>query len=54
LKGSPTVLLPLFVTGEHVVARTALGAELQALAPAFRSRAAWRAFLGYLDAGARG
>jgi hypothetical protein len=28
LKGSPTVLLPLFVTGEHVVARTALGAEL--------------------------
>ena len=38
LKGSPTVLLPLFVTGEHVVACTELGAELQGLAPAFRSR----------------
>jgi hypothetical protein len=48
LKGSPTVLLPLFVAGEHVVARTELGAELQALAPAFVSRAAGRGFLGYL------
>jgi predicted nucleotidyltransferase len=54
LKGSPTVLLPLFVTGEHVVACTALGAELQALAPAFRSWAAGRAFLGYLDAQRKG
>jgi len=50
LKGSPTVLLPLFVPAEHVIARTDLGAELQALAPAFVSRAAGRAFLGYLTA----
>src|SRR3954453_16949913 len=54
LKGSPTVLLPLFVSDEHVVARTELGRELQALAPAFVSRAAGRAFLGYLDAQRRG
>jgi hypothetical protein len=54
LKGSPTVLLPLFVGGEHVVARTPPGEELQALAPAFVSRAAGRAFLGYLDAQRRG
>jgi hypothetical protein len=50
LKGSPTVLLPLFVPEEHVIARTALGRELQELAPAFVSRSAGRAFLGYLDA----
>jgi hypothetical protein len=37
-----------------VVARTELGAELQALAPAFRSRNAGRAFLGYLDAQRKG
>jgi uncharacterized protein len=54
LKGSPTVLLPLFVSDEHVIARDELGEELQALAPAFRSRAAGRAFLGYLDAQCRG
>jgi predicted nucleotidyltransferase len=50
LKGSPTVLLPLFVPPEHVLARTDLGHELQALGPAFVSRAAGRAFLGYLTA----
>jgi uncharacterized protein len=54
LKGSPTVLLPLFVGDEHLVARTDLGRELQTLAPAFVSRAAGRAFLGYLDAQRRG
>jgi hypothetical protein len=54
LKGSPTVLLPLFVDDEDIVARTALGEELQALAPAFVSRNAGRAFLGYLDAQRRG
>lgn len=54
LKGSPTVLLALFVEGEHLIARTELGRELQALAPAFRSRATGRAFLGYLDAQRRG
>jgi hypothetical protein len=45
---------PLFVSDEHVIARTDLGRELQALAPAFVSRAAGRAFLGYLDAQRRG
>ena len=54
LKGSPTVLLPLFVEGEHVVARTALGERLQQLAPAFVSRKAGRAFLGYLEAQRQG
>jgi len=54
LKGSPTVLLPLFVGEEHVIVRTEPGDELQALAPAFVSRAAGRAFLGYLDAQRRG
>src|SRR4051794_1938806 len=53
-KGSPTVLLLLFVGGEHVVLRTPLGERLQALAPAFVSKRAGRAFLGYLDAQRRG
>jgi uncharacterized protein len=53
-KGSPTVLLLLFVDGEHVVERTSLGAELQALASAFLSKRTGRAFLGYLDAQRRG
>lgn len=47
-KGSPTVLLVLFVDGEHVVQRTEIGVDLQALAPAFVSRRAGAAFLGYL------
>jgi predicted nucleotidyltransferase len=55
LKGSPTTLLPLFVTGgEHLLARTAAGEELQALAPAFVARSTGRAFLGYLDAQRKG
>jgi hypothetical protein len=54
LKGSPTVLLLLFVTGEHVLERTEIGEELQALAPAFVSRRTGRAFLGYIDAQRRG
>ena len=53
-KGSPTVLLLLFVEGEHVLVRTPLGSELQALAPAFVSKRTGRAFLGYLDAQRRG
>jgi uncharacterized protein len=53
-KGSPTVLLLLFIDGEHVMVRTPLGEQLQALAPAFVSRRAGRAFLGYLDAQRRG
>jgi uncharacterized protein len=51
LKGSPTVLLPLFIDGgEFLLVRTDLGAELQALAPAFVSRSTGQAFLGYLAA----
>jgi predicted nucleotidyltransferase len=40
IKGSPTVLLLLFIDGEHVIVRTRVGEELQALAPAFVSRRA--------------
>src|SRR3954467_4357225 len=54
IKGSPTVLLLLFVEGEHVIKRTDLGTELQALAPAFISKRTGDAFLGYLDAQRRG
>jgi predicted nucleotidyltransferase len=54
LKGSPTVLLLLFIEGEHLLERAPLGEELQALAPAFVSRRAGRAFLGYVDAQRRG
>lgn len=50
LKGSPTVLLPLFLEDEHVIVRTEVGEELQMLAPAFVSQTAARAFLGYLTA----
>lgn len=53
-KGSPTVLLLPFIDGEDVIVRTTLGAELQALAPAFVSKRTGRAFLGYLDAQRRG
>jgi predicted nucleotidyltransferase len=54
LKGSPTVLLLLFIDDEHVLQRTPLGSELQALAPVFISKRTGRAFLGYLDAQRRG
>jgi hypothetical protein len=54
LKGSPTVLLLLFLGEEQVLERAALGWELQNLAPAFVSRRAGRAFLGYVDAQRRG
>ena len=54
LKGSPTVLLLLFIDGEQVLERTQLGVELQALAPAFVSARTGRAFLGYVDAQRRG
>jgi predicted nucleotidyltransferase len=50
LKGNPTVLLLLFVKPEDLLLRTHLGDELQELAPAFVSRQAGRAFLGYLTA----
>ncbi len=54
LKGSPTVLLLLFIVGEHVLERDETGEELQALAPAFVSHRAGRSFLGYIDAQRRG
>lgn len=50
LKGNPTVLLLLFVKPEDLLLRTPLGDELQELAPAFVSRQAGKAFLGYLTA----
>ena len=50
LKGNPTVLLLLFVKPKDLLLRTPLGDDLQALAPAFASRRAGHAFLGYLTA----
>jgi predicted nucleotidyltransferase len=54
LKGSPTTLLPLFVTGEHQLVTSPAGEELRALAPAFVARSTGRAFLGYLSNQRRG
>lgn len=54
LKGSPTVLLLLFIEGENLLESTEIGAELQTLAPAFVSRRTGRAFLGYVDSQRRG
>lgn len=53
-KGSPTVLLLLFVDGENVLVRTNTGRRLQALAPAFLSQRTGRAFLGYVDSQRQG
>jgi uncharacterized protein len=53
-KGSPTVLLLFFVRGPDVLEQTELGLELQGLATAFLSRRTARAFLGYVEAQARG
>jgi hypothetical protein len=53
VKGSPTVSLLFFVRGDDVLERTAVGDELQGLAPAFLSRRTARAFLGYVDSQAR-
>jgi uncharacterized protein len=50
LNGNPTILLPLFVPGEHIIAMTGLGANLRAMAPAIISRQAGRRFAGYLEA----
>ncbi len=54
VKGSPTVLLLLFVPEQHLIVQTETGRQLQALAPAFVSRHAGRSFLGYLQAQRRG
>ncbi|MGO9975518.1 MAG: hypothetical protein ACLP01_22515 [Solirubrobacteraceae bacterium] len=53
-KGCATVLLLCFIDGEHFLERDRLGQELQGLAPAFVSKRAGRAFLGYVDAQRRG
>lgn len=49
MRGSPTVLLLLFVEGDDVIVRTPIGEGLQRLAPAFVSRRTGKAFLGYLS-----
>lgn len=48
LRGNPTVLLLLFVPPEECQVRTKHGKALQYLAPAFASKRAGKAFLGYL------
>jgi predicted nucleotidyltransferase len=50
LKGSPTILLPLFTPDDQLVTCDELGLELRALTPAFVSRRAQAAYLGYLQA----
>lgn len=49
-QGNPTVLQLLFVPVEACIVRTALGAKLQELAPAFVSREAGKRYLGYMTA----
>lgn len=50
LKGNPNVLSMLFIKPEHCTVRTAYGAMVQDLAPAFWSRRAASAFYYYLRA----
>jgi len=50
MRGSPTVLLLLFVTGEDLLLSSSIGEDLQRLAPAFVSRRTGQGFLGYLKA----
>lgn len=50
LAGNPTILLPLFVPADAVVASTPLGDELRNLSPRIVSRQAGRRFAGYLEA----
>jgi hypothetical protein len=50
LNGNPTVLMLLFLPQHLTVAKNAHGSRLQALAPAFASRRAIKAFSGYLQA----
>lgn len=49
LAGNPTILLPLFVPEEHLIACTDLGRELRALKPVILSRQAGHRFAGYLE-----
>jgi len=50
LHGNPTVMMMLFLPPELCVTHTAIGSELQNLAPHFVSREAGQRFLGYLTA----
>lgn len=50
LAGNPTVLLPLFVPREHILACTGLGAALRDMREVILSRQAGHRFAGYLDA----
>jgi predicted nucleotidyltransferase len=50
LNGNPTVLCLLYAPDDVTVTKTAAGAALRRLAPAFVSRKAGVAFLGYLTA----
>jgi hypothetical protein len=50
LNGNPSVLLPLFVPEDEIVAVTPLGRELRDLAPVIVSRQAGHRFAGYLEA----
>lgn len=47
--GNPTVLLPLFASGDKVLVSSPLGEHLRANATMFASRKAIRKFLGYLN-----
>ncbi len=48
VSGNPTVLLPLFVPEEHLVAITGVGEDLRARSGMIISRRAGKRFLGYL------
>lgn len=54
LQGNPTVLLPLFVPDEEIVAITPLGTELREHRNMILSRQAGHRFAGYLEAQRRG
>lgn len=49
LNGNPSVLLLLYAPSSHTVQIDARGAQLRELAPAFASKRAGSAFLGYLQ-----
>jgi predicted nucleotidyltransferase len=50
VKGNPSVLLLLYVPEDRLVVQSALGKELQALAPSIAARSAGTQFLGFLTA----
>ena len=50
MQGNPQVLQCLFVPGSLCISRTAVGAQLQEMAPLIVSRQAGKRYLGYLEA----